>query len=211
MCCLSLMTVLLKRLYCQVCSSISLCTSQVTHSASSKPALIVMGKKLSLMLFAHEDVVKVLKGIPTPAKSTYPRRNWLARWQTWTPCQTTGTRAAMAQVHRQVERLEVFREVRLGEGLDAVECAFETDLHRPEPERVPKALRNLGARPVNTSNRPTQPPPSYCSSVPFWPPVISRKNCSPKALLIGRQRCNRRWRIVSPPTRRSKPCCLFLW
>src|SRR6266566_5300151 len=148
MCCLSLMTVLLKRLYCQVCSSISLCTSQVTHSASSKPALIVMGKKLSLMLFAHEDVVKVLKGIPTPAKSTYPRRNWLARWQTWTPCQTTGTRAAMAQVHRQVERLEVFREVRLGEGLDAVECAFETDLHRPEPERVPQTLRHLGARPV---------------------------------------------------------------
>src|SRR5258708_33920290 len=35
---------------------------------------------------------------------------------------------------RNVELLEVFREVRLGEGLDAVECAFETDLHRPQPE-----------------------------------------------------------------------------
>src|SRR3989440_9424943 len=49
---------------------------------------------------------------------------------------------------RNVELLEVLRHVRLGEGLDAVECAFETDLHRPQPERVPEALRHLGARPV---------------------------------------------------------------
>ncbi len=47
-----------------------------------------------------------------------------------------------------VELLEVFGLVRLGEGLDAVECGFETDLHRPQPERVQNALGDLGARPV---------------------------------------------------------------
>src|SRR2546425_73813 len=49
---------------------------------------------------------------------------------------------------RDVEPLEVLRLVRLGEGLDAVECAFETSLHRPQPERVPSALRHLGTRSV---------------------------------------------------------------
>src|SRR6266704_2414916 len=39
-----------------------------------------------------------------------------------------------------VELQQVFREVRLGEGLDAVECCFEADLHRPQPEHVPNAL-----------------------------------------------------------------------
>ncbi len=55
---------------------------------------------------------------------------------------------AMDDQGRNVELLEVFREVRLGEGLDAVECAFEADLHRPQPERVQHALGHLGTRPV---------------------------------------------------------------
>ncbi len=55
---------------------------------------------------------------------------------------------AMDDQGRNVELLEVFRLVRLGEGLDAVECTFETDLHRPQPEGVPKALRYLGTRSV---------------------------------------------------------------
>src|SRR6266700_3060174 len=41
---------------------------------------------------------------------------------------------------RNVDLQQVFREVRLGEGLDAVECCFEADLHRPQPEHVPNAL-----------------------------------------------------------------------
>jgi len=51
---------------------------------------------------------------------------------------------------RDVELLEVFREIRLGEGLDAVEGAFEPDLHRPQPEHVQNALRHLGTRSVGT-------------------------------------------------------------
>jgi hypothetical protein len=38
-----------------------------------------------------------VSSLPPPAKSTYPRRNELARWQEWTSCQTARTRAAMAQ------------------------------------------------------------------------------------------------------------------
>src|SRR3989442_596852 len=49
---------------------------------------------------------------------------------------------------RNIEPLEVFRLVRLGEGLDAVEGPFEADGHRPQPERVPRALRDLGTRSV---------------------------------------------------------------
>src|SRR3989442_6096219 len=49
---------------------------------------------------------------------------------------------------RNVELLEVFGEVRLREDLDAVECAFETSLHRPQPEHVPSALRHLRTRSV---------------------------------------------------------------
>jgi len=37
---------------------------------------------------------------------------------------------------------------RLGEGFDAVERALEAGLHPLEPERVPKALRDLGIRPL---------------------------------------------------------------
>ncbi len=49
---------------------------------------------------------------------------------------------------RNIEPLEVFRLVRLGEGPDAVECPFEADGHRPQPEHVPSALRHLGTRSV---------------------------------------------------------------
>ena len=54
---------------------------------------------------------------------------------------------------RNVEPLEVFRHVRLGEGLDAIEGCFEADLHRPQPEHVPNALRYLGTWPVGTVER----------------------------------------------------------
>src|SRR2546421_3425697 len=57
-------------------------------------------------------------------------------------------RPAQVQLHSELPPTEVFRLVRLGEGLDAVECTFETDLHRPQPEGVPKALRYLGTRSV---------------------------------------------------------------
>src|SRR5437867_8844538 len=52
-----------------------------------------------------------------------------------------------------VEPPEIFGEVRLREGLDAIEGSVETGLHPLEPERVPKALRNLGARPVGAVER----------------------------------------------------------
>src|SRR6266568_4862832 len=54
---------------------------------------------------------------------------------------------------RNIELLKIFRLVRLGEGLDAVECAFEADGHRPQPERVPSALRHLGTRSVGSEER----------------------------------------------------------
>ncbi len=41
---------------------------------------------------------------------------------------------------RNVEFPEIFSEVRLRESLDAVVRAFETDGHRPEPERIANAL-----------------------------------------------------------------------
>ena len=47
-----------------------------------------------------------------------------------------------------IKLLEIFGKVGLGESLDAVEDAFETSLHALEPERVPQALGDLGARPV---------------------------------------------------------------
>jgi hypothetical protein len=47
-----------------------------------------------------------------------------------------------------VEPLQVFGEIGLGEGLDAIEGAFEPDLHRPQPEHVTNALRYSGTRPV---------------------------------------------------------------
>ena len=47
-----------------------------------------------------------------------------------------------------VEPLQVFGEIGLGEGLDAIEGGFESDLHRPQPEHVTNALRDPGTRPV---------------------------------------------------------------
>ena len=52
-----------------------------------------------------------------------------------------------------VELLQVFSEIGLGEGLDAVEDVFETRQHSLEPERVSQALRDLGARPVGAIER----------------------------------------------------------
>jgi len=63
---------------------------------------------------------------------------------------------AMDDQGGDVEALEVFGLVRLGEGLDAVVGRFETDLHRPQPEHVQSALRDLGARPVGPIERDAQ-------------------------------------------------------
>ncbi len=35
---------------------------------------------------------------------------------------------------------QIFCEVCLGEGFNAIDCAFEADLHRPEPEHIAKSL-----------------------------------------------------------------------
>ena len=47
---------------------------------------------------------------------------------------------AMDDERRNVELLEVFGQVRLGESLDAVIGPFETNGHRPEPERIANTL-----------------------------------------------------------------------
>jgi hypothetical protein len=57
---------------------------------------------------------------------------------------------AMDDEGRNVEPLQVLGKVGLREGLDAVEDGAETGQHPLEPERVAKALRDLGARPVGT-------------------------------------------------------------
>src|ERR1039457_6172493 len=53
-----------------------------------------------------------------------------------------------------VEFLEVFGEVRLGECLDAVKRVLMARLHALEPEPVDHALRDLRARPVEAEERP---------------------------------------------------------
>src|SRR5665647_3953225 len=60
---------------------------------------------------------------------------------------------AMHDQCRHVEFLEIFREVRLGKGLDAIDHSFEPGLHPLEPERIPQALRDLGALPVGAVKR----------------------------------------------------------
>src|SRR5260370_13142473 len=54
---------------------------------------------------------------------------------------------------RHVELREIFGKVRFGERLDAIEGSIEPALHPLEPERVAKALRHLGARPVGAVER----------------------------------------------------------
>jgi hypothetical protein len=52
-----------------------------------------------------------------------------------------------------IDFLEIFREVCLGEGRNAIYDAFETGLHPLEPERIPQTLRNLGILPVGSVER----------------------------------------------------------
>jgi len=52
-----------------------------------------------------------------------------------------------------VDLLQVLGEVRLREGLDAIEDSPEAGLHPLEPERVTQALRDLGPRAVGTVER----------------------------------------------------------
>src|SRR5271166_5628378 len=55
---------------------------------------------------------------------------------------------AMQDQSRYIKSLEVFREVCLGERLDAVNDAVEAGQHPLEPEGVSQPLRDLGTGPV---------------------------------------------------------------
>jgi hypothetical protein len=54
---------------------------------------------------------------------------------------------------RDIELLEISREVRLRKGLDTIDHCIETGLHPLQPERIPQALRNLGILPVGSVER----------------------------------------------------------
>src|SRR5258708_4752625 len=60
---------------------------------------------------------------------------------------------AVEDERRHVELLEIFGEVRLRERLDAIVDGFVSSQHSLKPERIPQALRDLGARPVGTVER----------------------------------------------------------
>src|SRR5882672_5512380 len=55
-----------------------------------------------------------------------------------------------------IESLEVFREIRLGKGLDAFVVGFVPCEHRLEPKGVEQTLRNLRARPIGAIERGTE-------------------------------------------------------
>ena len=57
---------------------------------------------------------------------------------------------------RHVDLLQVLREVRLGEGLDAVDDPFEARLHPLHPERIAQPLRHLRAGTIGAVERPAQ-------------------------------------------------------
>src|SRR6266487_4192415 len=57
---------------------------------------------------------------------------------------------------RDVELLEIFGQIRLGEGLDAEVGGGEAGQHSLEPERLAHAFRDLGARPVVAVERHAQ-------------------------------------------------------
>src|SRR5437899_8196782 len=59
----------------------------------------------------------------------------------------------MKDESRYVELLEIFGEVRFGEGLDAVEGGLVSGQHPLEPERIAQALRDLRAWPVGAVER----------------------------------------------------------
>src|ERR1700730_18051552 len=54
---------------------------------------------------------------------------------------------------RHVKLFEIFREVRLGEGLDAVIARFHPSHHSLQPPVLPDAFGNLGAWPVVSVER----------------------------------------------------------
>ncbi len=60
---------------------------------------------------------------------------------------------AVHDERRDVEPAQVLGEVGLGERGHAVDARLDAFLHRHEPERVPVALRGLGARPVGAEER----------------------------------------------------------
>src|SRR5713226_10467972 len=55
---------------------------------------------------------------------------------------------AMEEERWYIKLSEIFGEVRLGEGFDAVEDGFVSSQHPLEPKRVAQALRDVGARTV---------------------------------------------------------------
>src|SRR5579864_9680909 len=52
---------------------------------------------------------------------------------------------SMKNERGRVELLEVLREIRFGEGFDAIVGGLEPTLHALEPERIAQALRDFGA------------------------------------------------------------------
>ena len=52
-----------------------------------------------------------------------------------------------------VKPLQVFRQIRLGERLDAIVGSFMTGQHPLHPEKISQTLRDLGSRPVGAVER----------------------------------------------------------
>jgi hypothetical protein len=74
---------------------------------------------------------------------------------------------------RHVDPLEVFGEVGLGEGLDAVVGALDADLHAPQPERTPNPLGDGRAGPVGAVEGRTHASP--LSEVPGAASVLGQE------------------------------------
>src|SRR5262245_8466191 len=65
---------------------------------------------------------------------------------------------AMHDERGYIESFEIFREIRLGEGLDALISRRQTALHGLREERIHQALRDLGAWPVESIEGPSEVP-----------------------------------------------------
>ena len=71
-------------------------------------------------------------------------------------CVLDGNDLVVLTMHNQgwdIELLEVFGEIGLGEGLDAFIGILEAGLHAPKPELIQDSLGNLGPFPVGTIER----------------------------------------------------------
>src|SRR5215472_4161412 len=71
-------------------------------------------------------------------------------------CVLDGNNLVVLTMHNQgwdIELLEVFGEIGLGEGLDAFIGILETSLHAPKPELIQDSLGDLGPLPVGAVER----------------------------------------------------------